>query len=249
MKRVSTMWVACCLAPLVVSAAPAWAVITDDLESYTPGDPADTANPTAFSPIAANPVGSIAAGLATANVASSNVLEHNSGSGVFTRVNSADLSGEVTVSFDFVVTAGEHNLWVRDASNGLEGVLIRFLAGDATRYFVQVQGSTGSSPQAYEDLVDYGDWVRATINLHLDANPALSSFDVAFHNLTEDAALLPHAGTGSASTFQGLSLINQIQIESAGGGQVQFDNFVVPEPASIALCGLGLVAIGARRRG
>jgi len=251
----SILSAACLCAVTSFGAAGAHAVVVDDFESYNLGDDASTANPARFTDVGGNPVGNIATGIATANVASSQVLEHDSdGSAQHTRVNSAaPLTGDVTLSFDFLVTSAvaSHNIYVRDAAGGLEGVLIRFLAGDATRYFVQVRGTSGYAV-VYEAFANYGDWIRGTVNLHLDAGtPSNSSFDISFHDLTTGSALAPHVNTGSSLTLSSLGQIDQMQLETPGEGRVQYDNFtapLVPEPASMALLTLGAVAMVARRR-
>lgn len=237
---------------LALAAAPAHAVVTDDFESYSVGDAADVANPAVYAELGSETIGAIANGVATANVADSQVLEHLNVR-TFTNANSADLTGEVSVTFDFLVGSGSHNVWLRDATNGQEGVLIRAIeagAGAPGQYFLQVQGSTGSSPPIYEDLVNYGEWIHAIIDLHIDAgDPSQSAFDIDFFNLTANAALTPHAGAGSGLMFHNPALINQMRIETpAAGGQLQIDNIVVPEPASAALLALGAGALLVRRR-
>lgn len=241
---------AACMAVLV---APARAVVTDDFESYTVGDAADVANP-AFYSASGGPLGSIGVGTATANVPSSQVLVHNpSGSSMTTLVSGPDVAGDITVEYDFMLdSVGSHNVWFRDADNGADGILIRTIAGDATRYFLQVQGNTGSNPPAYEALINYGEWIRATVNLHIDANPALNTFDVTFFNLTQNVLTNPHAGGNGLTSGMfpsGTMLnLNQIRIEAPNTGVMQYDNFVIPEPASMALLALGAAATAGRRR-
>ncbi|HEX7010084.1 MAG TPA: PEP-CTERM sorting domain-containing protein [Phycisphaeraceae bacterium] len=238
-----------------LSVSPAHAVVQDDFESYNIGDTANVAHPGVYTSLnASTPIGSIANGVSTANVASSQVLEHNSAGSMCTRVNGSDLVGDATVSFDFLVVSGTHNIWFRDETNRREAILIRCIEIGASapgRYYLQVQGDSGSNPPAFLDVVNYGEWIRATVNLHIDANnPDQSSFEIGFLNLTTNSPLSPDVGDGSSGMFMGtpISLVNQLQLESPSTGRIQLDNITVPEPSSLALIPLWVGGVMWMRR-
>lgn len=232
-----------CVAVSMAMAAPATAaVVVQDFESFTVGDLADTADPVNFGRLNPGyPIGSIGNGIPTANVPSSQVLEHNSAGLMATLASIADQTGDATVTFDFMVDSGTHNTWFRDGSLGTDAVLIRMIeagAGAPGQYFLQVQGQFGSNPPAFEALVNYGDWFRATVNLYdIDPqNPTVGHFDVAFNNLTTGAAVVPHAGDGTSATWWtgavSVSAINVLQFESPGNGLAQFDNITFDDGLS-----------------
>jgi hypothetical protein len=230
-----------CVAVSMVVAAPAGAaLVVQDFESFTVGDLADVADPVNFGRLNPGyPIGSIGNGVPTANVPSSQVLEHNSAGIMATLASIADQIGDKTVTFDFMVDSGTHNVWFRDAGLGTDAILMRFISepGLPGQFFIQVQGETGSNPPVFESLVNHGDWFRATVNLFdIDPNNLTQGhFSVAFENLTTGAAIVPHAGTGtSTSWWTGavpVSSLNLLQFESPGNGLAQFDNITFEGPA------------------
>lgn len=221
------------LLTLMLSAGNAVAVVDESFEAYTSGTSANVAAPSRFSPVDALPIGVIVNGVSTANVPTSKVLQQFTATGTAaTRIAGADLVGDVEISLDFLVAGGTHNIWLRDSTLNIDAVLIRLIdagSGAPGKFYLQVQGNTGSSPPVFEALVDQGDWVRGTITLHIDANPALSSFSVSFVNLTDDTAINPQTGNGvSGGMFAGnpVAKVNQAQAESTGG-VLQIDNIAV----------------------
>lgn len=233
-------------------AAPAAAVVTDDLESYTVGSSASDANPGRYTDVGGYPVGTISNGTATANVASSKVIrqENTDTSDLeFTRVNAdAPLTGAFTLSFDFLVGAGSNNVYFRDTGSSSDALLIQLAeagAGAPTQYFIQSRGQAGSI--FYTPLVEYGHWIRLTAKFDMDAgNPSNSTVELSAVDLTTGASL----GSGSDELLSAVSQLDQLQFESntAGGGTLELDNFVVPEPASLGIVGLGATLVLARRR-
>lgn len=251
MRINATLSAICMASPLAFAPAAAFAVVIDDFESYTAGQVADVADPGRFTDFAGFDVGSIAAGTATANVASSQVLEHSTAGFMVTDVNGPDITGVDTITFDVQASTGDHSVFIQDATNSLDGVFINlqtsFGAGDGLR--IQAFG-TGTAHDSFT-VGAQNDWVRITVGIDVDeADPTQSSFTFAAYNLTQDAAIITAGGLpGSALMFQDVPLVNRVRVQTSSGGGLQLDNLtVVPEPASLALTGLGLLAMAAGRR-
>lgn len=238
----AVVWTSCVMAGL---AAPAGAVVTDNFESYTVGDTAPDANGTNYAAYGAGILvpGVIANGAVTANVAGSQVLEQAyTDTPIGTRVNGPAQSGTFDFSVDFYTTASGSNIYLQDVGVGDFG-LIRILAGNASLFYLSGYGGAGANATYTEMLLPYGNWYR--LNITATANGSSNSYSYTVDNLTTNTT-----GVGTSAVLNALSStateVDRLQLETPSGN-VQFDNFVVvPEPASLALLGLGGVLVVAR---
>ncbi len=239
------------IALLVLTLLPKIEVVAEDFERFPAGVAASLAEPSQFSQTETHSSGSFAQGTATANVASSIVLQHRNQSGTMsTQITGYNIIGDRQLQFDFLVASGTHNLFLRDRNGSKDAVLIKFLeagTGAPGQYFIQVQGETGSSPAVFESLVNYGEWIRGTIQVRgiNPQNPKQGSFSVSFENLTSGASIgsgTSHGWyTGSGGT---VAQINQFQFESPVAGELQVDNILIhPESVNIAKAAFGAIPI------
>ncbi len=227
-------------------AAPAAAIVTDNFESYTVGDTAPDANGTHYEAYGAGVVvpGVIANGTVTANVAGSKVLEQaHTDTPVGTRVNGPAQSGTFDLSLDFYTTASGSNIYMQDVGVGEFG-LIRILAGNDALFYLSGYGGAGPNAAYTEALLPYGNWYR--LNITATANGSSNSYSYTVDNLTTNTtgvvtSLVLNALNATAAE------VDRLQLETPSGN-VQFDNFVIPEPASLALLGMGGLIAARRRR-